>query len=413
MPMNHKALAEIRAAVNKQGGGLAVIQHVDSIKYLTGWSGFLECTRKETMLIVGTSDKLTMLLPGCEAVMCKRALPSVEIKEWADDAIGWWEALEAILKGAGGGNIGLEMNRIHVGILNKIRDTGMKLWDCTSAVDAIRSAKTPEQLERMAKAGQVAIAIFDGARKVMAEGKAEWEVAMAGTNAGSAKAAAFMAEEVASGDPEKRWLNGESPLIAGDVPIINSSHPGCAEHDDHMLCVHQRASLRKMKKGDSAYFCCCNVSEYRGMHVGFDRTFFLGPLSPELRKAHDLCLESQEAALKAIKPGVLAEDVNAACEAVLKKAGLAPSYRTGRSLGYSILETPELREGDKTPLQEGMCFAVDGGVNVPGVGTVRIGDTVVVTKDGYKYLTPYEKGPVIIPCNGDAAASPSKRQRTA
>jgi Xaa-Pro aminopeptidase len=38
--------------------------------------------------------------------------------------------------------------------------------------------------------------------------------------------------------------------------------------------------------------------------------------------------------------------------------------RTGRAIGYSSLEKPQIKRGDTTVLRPGMAFAVDGGITV-------------------------------------------------
>jgi Xaa-Pro aminopeptidase len=60
-------------------------------------------------------------------------------------------------------------------------------------------------------------------------------------------------------------------------------------------------------------------------------------------------------------------------------------------VGYSRLEKPELRVDDDTILQEGMTFAVDGAVSLDNGVAGRVGDSVVVTKDGFEYLTVMDK----------------------
>ena len=47
-------------------------------------------------------------------------------------------------------------------------------------------------------------------------------------------------------------------------------------------------------------------------------------------------------------------------------------------------------------LEEGMTFAVDGAVSLDNGTAGRVGDSVVVTKDGYEYLTPMDKSILVL-----------------
>ena len=91
-----------------------------------------------------------------------------------------------------------------------------------------------------------------------------------------------------------------------------------------------------------------------------------------------------------------AEAVAEAANEVYRDRGYSPSYRTGRSIGMAYLETPELKSGDRTILQAGMTFAVDGGISVDGQYGGRIGDSIVVTAEGFEYLTEYPREVVVI-----------------
>jgi Xaa-Pro aminopeptidase len=76
---------------------------------------------------------------------------------------------------------------------------------------------------------------------------------------------------------------------------------------------------------------------------------------------------------------------------VYQEAGFGLCYRTGRSVGFSLIEQPQLKTGDRTVLRQGMTFAVDGAVSIPEKAAARMGDSVVVTGDGFEYLTPFPK----------------------
>ena len=155
--------------------------------------------------------------------------------------------------------------------------------------------------------------------------------------------------------------------------------------------VHRRASVKRYQRGDPVYFCFCNLAQFKSYKLGFDRMFFVGEISDQQRRVQEVAVEAQQAAIAAIQPGVEAQEVAAAANEVYRQAGFATGYRTGRSIGMSYLEAPELKTGDRTQLQPGMTFAVDGGISIDGVCGGRIGDSVVVTATGCDYLTDYPR----------------------
>src|SRR5690606_14339323 len=144
------------------------------------------------------------------------------------------------------------------------------------------------------------------------------------------------------------------------------------------------------------YLCFCGIANFKNYKLGFDREFFVGSVTDEQARIYETAVKAQEAALRAIRPGVPCEEVNAAAEEVYREAGFGAAYRTGRSIGCSFLEAPELKRGDGTPLAAGMSLAVDGGITVPQEFGGRVGDSVVVTETGFEYLTPYPKDIAII-----------------
>ena len=159
--------------------------------------------------------------------------------------------------------------------------------------------------------------------------------------------------------------------------------------------VHRRASVQRLERGDPVYFCFCNMAEFKHYRLGFDRMFFIGEVSDEAAHVQATAVDAQQAALASIREGVIAEDVAAAANAVYRRAAFEPGYRTGRSIGVSYLEAPELKQGDKTVLKAGMTFAVDGGITA-GKSGGRIGDSIVVTNSGFEYLTDYPRGLLVV-----------------
>jgi Xaa-Pro dipeptidase len=119
--------------------------------------------------------------------------------------------------------------------------------------------------------------------------------------------------------------------------------------------------------------------------------FFVSEVSDEAARVQQTAIDAQQAAIAAIRPGVSAESVAEAANEIYRQRGYETGYRTGRSIGMAYLESPELKQGDKTILQAGMTFAVDGGISVDGKLGGRIGDSIVVTPSGSEYLTSYPR----------------------
>ena len=99
-----------------------------------------------------------------------------------------------------------------------------------------------------------------------------------------------------------------------------------------------------------------------------------------------LGLDSQAAALAALRPGVVAEEVHAAYAEVIQSAGYDYPFRCGRGTGFSYLESPQLVTGDTTVIQSGMVLAVDGSVTTASF-RAQVGDSVIITAEGYEAVT--------------------------
>ncbi len=128
------------------------------------------------------------------------------------------------------------------------------------------------------------------------------------------------------------------------------------------------------------------------------RTYALGKLDAKLRRMYKAVLESQLAAIDAVKPGVSCAHVDRTAREILRGFGLDKLFvhSTGHGLGLEIHERPRVGKKERTKLQAGMAITIEPGVYQEGLGGIRIEDTLVVTARGSEILTTPGKELVVL-----------------
>lgn len=119
------------------------------------------------------------------------------------------------------------------------------------------------------------------------------------------------------------------------------------------------------------------------------RTVSVGDPGPDARRLYEVVLESQQVGRAAVAPDVECATVDKASRQVIDRAGWAEqfSHSTGHGVGLEIHEAPRVASNARDTLLIGDVVTVEPGVYLPGVGGVRIEDTLVVTASGAEPLT--------------------------
>jgi Xaa-Pro aminopeptidase len=119
------------------------------------------------------------------------------------------------------------------------------------------------------------------------------------------------------------------------------------------------------------------------------RVLVTGKISPKLERIYGVVLKAQQLAMAAIRPGAVAQEVDAIARGVIAEAGFGRyfGHGLGHGLGLEIHEAPRLAAKVPTVLRPGMVVTVEPGIYLPGWGGVRIEDDVLVTRTGYEVLT--------------------------
>ena len=379
LPLFQNRTKELQNRLKDEGIDVLVITNADSIYYYSAYWGDLGLEfGRPTILTIASNGDVILITPGIEALMAQ-AMTWIDDLGLYFDGMGeeWRDPLrKALGEDAKNLRIAIESSDIPAVVSNYLSKelSIVNPVDGTPIIAQMRVIKTAEELDMIRQAGQVAIAMGIAGRDAMAVGVPEYEVSLACLTAGTRKAAEIIAAE----DPDALM----SPMIH-NLQAVQSGHFTSYTH------LHPR--VRKIAHGDPVYLCFCSICHFKQFKIGYDREYFVGSVDDETARTYNTAVEAQAAALGEMRPGVPAEDVHKAADEVYRSAGFAPSYRTGRALGYSSLEQPQLKYGDRTILEPGMVFAVDGGITVPEVFGARVGDTVIVTDDGIEIATEHPR----------------------
>jgi Xaa-Pro aminopeptidase len=158
---------------------------------------------------------------------------------------------------------------------------------------------------------------------------------------------------------------------------------------------HHRPSNRRIVEGDLVVIDFGALID--GYHSDMTRTVAVGDVGNERRNMLDVVLASQQAGVDAIRPGIAAAEVDAACRKVIVDAGLGEAFlhSTGHGVGLDIHEEPRVSTRSTATLRPGHVVTVEPGVYLPELGGVRIEDTLLVTEGGCDRLTLAPKNPAL------------------
>ena len=138
--------------------------------------------------------------------------------------------------------------------------------------------------------------------------------------------------------------------------------------------------------------------KYFGYCSDMTRTFAVGNVEEYKRKIYNIVSKAQNAALKEIKAGKSARDIDKISRDIIESEGYGQyfGHGLGHSLGIEVHEAPSFSPLSKDYLEENMIMTVEPGIYIPGSCGLRIEDLVVVKKDGIENLTEMEKDLIIL-----------------
>ena len=376
MTVFENRLAKLKNKLLENDIDTAIITDEDNVYYLCGYYDYLHMEfGRPTLLVISLDHGTLLITPTIDLNTAEETARVDRISAW-NDGMGneWREELPKVLKKSK--RIAIEPDQMPPPVRRYIdgKVSYDRITSATQILSTMRMIKSEEELKIARDAGKVATAMMEAGREAIGHGVAEYQVAIATSSAGTKKAAEILKNEY------------EDKSMSPNTHFLQIMASG-----DAITKTHHRASTRIMQTGEPVFLCFCGMTNFHKFKLGFDRTFWIDRISNETQmQIYEVAIASQKAALDVLKPGVTAESVHAAYATVIQDAGFDYPFRCGRATGFSFLEKPQLVTGDKTILEPGMVFAVDGSVSGETF-RAQVGDSVIITETGWEPLTDHPK----------------------
>jgi Xaa-Pro aminopeptidase len=280
-------------------------------------------------------------------------------------------SLGARLEQLGVRRAGFEAGHLTVAMLHRWQDAADQVeWKPTEdAIERLRIIKDDDELEILRRGGLALSGVAQALRSFLAAGQSERETARAIDRA---------LERAGFDRPAFETIVASGP---------NSAHP------------HARPTNRRLQAGDLVVLDFGGVLD--GYCVDLTRMAAIGQIGSAVSALYAAVSDAQQAALRAVRAGVLGSDVDRAARQVLEARGLGAAFAhgTGHGLGLEVHEAPRLARTDAgvtDRLEAGMVCTVEPGAYVDGLGGARLEDDVLVTVGGSEALTTAPRDLVIV-----------------
>jgi Xaa-Pro dipeptidase len=240
----------------------------------------------------------------------------------------------------------------------------LKIASGTVVVAGCRMIKDPHEIELMRLASKVTLKAYEATFKSLKAGMTQNTVA-----------------EMIEQAHAKLGFNGGAGVQVGEYTAL--------PHGSIQPQTIREGTILMIDGG-------CAVEGYQS---DITRTFVLGKATDKMNKVFDLVKQAQTATLKAARPGVPLEALDAAARKVIVDGGYGPgfkyfSHRVGHGMGMDGHEWPYLVRNNMfgwekaLKAEPGMTFSDEPGVYIRGEFGVRLEDDLLITETGGELFTP-------------------------
>ncbi len=286
-------------------------------------------------------------------------------KGFANAVIGYEGNFELVA----GNNVAAEARVVTVATIHAFQAAlpKAKFMDATNAIKKSRLVKSKMEIEQIRITNEVASMGYAAAREMIAAGVREAEIAGAVEGRIYGRGVGYKNVTRARG----------YCFVMSGVNSVNSWRPFCVSTDKRL--AWGEPVLVELDAMTNGYF------------NDLTRTFFVGAPNAQAKKVFDAVQEAVNTVIAASKPGVRCADLDAIARKVIARAGFGEyfNHQLGHGVGLQFHEPPTLHPASNDVLEEGMVFAIEPAIYIPGFGGVRLEENLAVTKTGCDSLCPF------------------------
>jgi Xaa-Pro aminopeptidase len=367
--MNYKARQKkLSALLELNHLDALLVTHLPNVRYLCGFTGSSGALLLSPRGSIFFSDGRYRSQAAAEVEKARIAIRRTGPLQSAAD----WTAENHKLLGRGAGvsfTLGVEAEHLSADLTEQLRrslPSGGKLRHTTMLVERIRALKDGEEIACLRAAVRLGSSLFDVARRTIAAGIRESQVA------------------------------AELEYAARLGGAEGMSFPSIVASGKRSALPHGVASSAAISPRG---FVVCDFGVIlAGYCSDMTRTVHVGRPTVEARRVYEAVLEAQLAAIATARDGVSVREVDAAARKSLQKRGFGSyfTHSTGHGVGLEIHEAPRIAASQSETLRAGMVITIEPGVYIPGNFGVRIEDMIVVTEKGCEVLTTAPKELMIL-----------------
>ncbi|SFN34792.1 creatinase [Pseudonocardia ammonioxydans] len=362
-------------------GGLDAVLFT-SYQNINYYSDFLYTTFGRNYGLLVTQDAHTTISANIDAGQPWRRSThdNVVYTDWQRD--NYFHAVRTVLADGGltRGRLGIEDDTVPMRTRGQLADAlpDFEFVDVSQAVMRHRMVKSPEEIALITGGARIADIGGAAVTAAVAEGVAEYEVALAGTEA--------MVREIAATYPHAELRDTWVWFQSG----INTDG------------AHNWATSRRVQRGDILSLNCFPM--IAGYYTALERTLFLGRPSDEHLRLWEVNTRVHRRGLELLRPGAVCKDIAAELNEIYEAEGLLPNRTFGYGHSFGVLSHYygreaglELREDIETVLEPGMVVSMEPMIMIPegrpGAGGYREHDILVIEENGARNITGFPFGP--------------------